>query len=278
MCNSSLHRTDTLALPGLGLSYRPTMTRLFFSLCLICMFVVTAGAVHARDVVVFAAASLKNVLDDALMQYEAQSGATVAVSYAGSSALARQIQQGAPADIFVSANIEWMDYLEDEDMLVPATRRVLAGNRLVLIAPQDTEFDGSLSDFQAALGPQGRLAMALVDAVPAGMYGRAALSNMGVWSDLAPSVVQTDNVRAALRLVSLGEAQLGIVYATDARLDETVVVLSTFDDDLHRPIKYPAAQIAESTHPQAADVLDFLSGPDAQAIFFAHGFLRGGPE
>lgn len=254
------------------------MTRLLLSLCLICLFSIPAGATHARDIVVFAAASLKNVLDDALTQYEVETGSTVAVSYAGSSALARQIEQGAPADIFVSANIEWMDFLEVQRMVDPATRRVLAGNRLVVIGSEKQSLNWTLDDLQAALGPQGRFAMALVNAVPAGIYGKAALDNLGFWPALAPSVVQTDNVRAALRLVALGEAELGIVYATDARLDTSVHVLATFDAALHAPVRYPAALVTDSQHPDAATVLNFLASPAAQAIFAAHGFLPGDVE
>ncbi len=254
------------------------MTRLLLSLCLFCLFSISAGAAYARDVVVFAAASLKNVLDDALALYEVETGSTVAVSYAGSSALARQIEQGAPADIFVSANVEWMDFLEDQDLVDPETRRVLAGNRLVVIGPEDHSLEWTLESFQSALGPQGRLAMALVNAVPAGIYGKAALNTLGLWSDLAPSVVQTDNVRAALRLVALGEAELGVVYATDALLDTSVHVLATFNPELHAPVRYPAALVTDSQHPDAAAVLDFLETPAAQAIFAAHGFLPGEVE
>ncbi len=238
----------------------------------------SAGAAHARDVVVFAAASLKNVLDDALALYETETGSTVAVSYAGSSALARQIEQGAPADIFVSANVEWMYFLEDQGLVDLETRRVLAGNRLVVIGSDERSLDWTLDDLQATLGPQGRFAMALVDAVPAGIYGKAALDNLGFWSALAPSVVQTDNVRAALRLVALGEAELGIVYATDALLDTSVHVLATFDAELHAPVRYPAALVTDSQHSKAAAVLDFLGSPAAQAIFASHGFLPGDGE
>jgi molybdate transport system substrate-binding protein len=269
---------DLLAQLGQALSYPRKMILFFQRLCLICILVSTAGAAHARDVVVFAAASLKNVLDEVLMMYEAQSGTSVAVSYAGSSALARQIQQGAPADIFVSANAEWMDLLEDQGLVIPETRRVVAGNRLILIGSDHHEFDWSVDAFKSILGPQGRMAMAFVDAVPAGLYGKAALEALDLWSDLAPSVAQTDNVRAAYRLVSLGEAQLGIVYATDARLDASVHVLATFDEATHPSITYPAARVSDSTHSSATAVLEFLSSADAQASFAAHGFLPGTGE
>jgi len=254
------------------------MIRLIHTLCVVCFLSAGAGAAHARDVVVFAAASLKNVLDEALEVYQADTGTGVAVSYAGSSALARQIQQGAPADIFISANVDWVHFLEAENLIKPDTRRVLAGNSLVLIGSEDRPIDWSIDAFQNILGPQGRLAMALVDAVPAGIYGKAALTNLGLWSSLTPFVVQTDNVRAALRLVSLGEAQLGVVYETDARLDGTVHVLARFDTETHPAIAYPAAQVADSEHPQAGSVLAFLSGPTAQAVFAAHGFLPGDVE
>ena len=276
VCNSSLRNADALARRARGLSYRPGMIRRFHTLLLLCVWTLLAGAAQARDdVIVFAPASLKNVLDAALSLYQMQSGTPVAVSYAGSSALARQIQHGAPADIFISANDDWMDVLEQDGLVIPDSRRVLAGNRLVLIGAQPGEIALSADALRDRLGDDGRLAMALVNAVPAGIYAKAALDHLGLWDALSPFVAQTDNVRAALRLVSLGEAQLGIVYATDARIAQDVHILARFDPDTHPPIRYPAARVADSPNPNADAVLDFLSGPDAQAVFAAHGFQPG---
>lgn len=236
----------------------------------------TATAVQARDVTVFAAASLKSVLDEAAGDFTEATGTPVALSYAGSSALARQIQQGAPADLFISANIDWMDVLERDGLLHPDTRRVLAGNRLVLAGPPGEMLP--LDDAAAivkALGSDGRLAMALIDAVPAGIYGKAALDSLALWGVLAPTVVQTDNVRAALRLVLLGEAQLGIVYATDVTVSDAVAIRATFPESSHPAIRYPAALVADSAHPQAGALLDYLAGPAGQALFARHGFVTG---
>ncbi|WP_050927673.1 molybdate ABC transporter substrate-binding protein [Aestuariivita boseongensis] len=251
------------------------MTTRLYTLLLTGFLLLAAGAVQARDVVIFAAASLKNALDQAVGVFEATTGQSVAVSYAGSSALARQIQQGAPADLFISANLMWMDVLQDQGLVRANSRRVLAGNRLVVIGRQAQPLDLTAQAFRAALGPDGRLAMALVDAVPAGIYGKAALQNLGLWDALAPSVAQTDNVRAALRLVALGEAPLGIVYATDAAQETDVQIVARFDPETHPPILYPLALVSDSTHAKAPDLLAFLTSPAAQDILTAHGFLQG---
>ena len=223
--------------------------------------------------VVFAAASLGGALDEVAHAWEAETGGTVALSYAGSSALARQIEQGAPADVFVSASPDWMDALEDEGLIREGTRRDLLSNALVLIAhgrAAPVEVGPGL-DLAGMLG-EGRLAMALVDAVPAGVYGREALTSLGLWDDVAPKVVQADNVRAALRLVALGEAPLGVVYATDARAEPGVSVVGAFPEGSHAPIVYPAALTAESGHPRARAFLGHLGSPEARAVFVRHGF------
>ncbi|SDE49696.1 molybdate ABC transporter substrate-binding protein [Limimaricola pyoseonensis] len=225
------------------------------------------------ETLVFAAASLGGPLDRAVAAWEAQGGAPVTVSYAGSSALARQIAAGAPADLFVSASPEWMDAVEAEGLVVTGSRRDLLGNALVLVsgesAAEPVEIGPDLD--LAAMLKGGRLAMALVEAVPAGQYGRAALENLGLWDGVAPRVAQSENVRAALALVASGAAPLGVVYATDAVAEPRVTVIGRFPADSHPPIRYPAALI-EGAEDEAAGLLDFLSGPEAGAIFAEAGF------
>lgn len=230
------------------------------------------GSAALADVTVFAAASLKTALDEIARDYRAETGETPTISYAGSSALARQIQLGAPADVFISANSAWMEVLEAEDLIAPGTRGDLLANRLALVAHGPTtpvEITADL-DLPALLG-QGRLAMALVDAVPAGIYGKQALTRLTLWDAIAPQVAQTDNVRAALALVSLGEAPLGITYRTDALADPDVSILSLFPEDSHDPIRYPAAALAGRAE-AARPFLDWLRGAEARATFERHGF------
>ncbi|MFV2053060.1 molybdate ABC transporter substrate-binding protein [Aliiroseovarius sp. YM-037] len=230
--------------------------------------------VFAGEVTVFAAASLKNALDDIGAAWEGETGHEVVPVFAGSSALAKQIQAGAPADIFISANSDWMDVLQADGLIKPDTRVDLLTNQLVLIAgkpdaqPVDLSSPGELVD---RLGNEW-LAMALVEAVPAGIYGKAALTSLGVWSDVAPMVAQTQNVRAALALVATGEARMGIVYATDASADDDATVVATFPPESHPPIRYPAAVVAESENPLSVDFLAHLRGEAASAAFQAHGF------
>lgn len=228
----------------------------------------------AADVTVFAAASLTTALDRVAAAWTDQTGQRVTLSYAGSSALARQIQQGAPADIFISASTDWMDALAASGDLRADTRRDILGNTLVLIAngkdARPVTLDATL-DLPALLG-EGRLAMALVDAVPAGIYGKAALTHLGLWDATAPQVAQADNVRAALAFVARGEAPLGITYATDAAAEDNVTVIATFPADSHPPITYPAALTAQGDSPQAQDFLTFLSSDTARAIWQAAGF------
>lgn len=229
----------------------------------------------ARDVLVFAAASLETVLEDVAADFQGATGASVTLSSAASSILARQIEAGAPADIFISANPDWMDLLEDDDLIDPRSRIDLLGNSLVLIArdplPDDTRKGAPLS-IDGPLG-QGRIAMALVDAVPAGQYGRAALESLDLWADLHTKVVQTENVRVALALVSRGEAASGIVYATDARADPGVMILEAFPSGSHPPIIYPAARVVSSSNPAALQFLEYLHSQSARAIFERHGFI-----
>jgi molybdate transport system substrate-binding protein len=197
------------------------------------------------------------------------------VSYAGTPQLAQQIQEGAPADLFVSASVAWMDALEDEGLLVEGSRRDLLGNTLVLVGHGDVppvEVGPGL-DLPALLG-DGKLAMALVDSVPAGQYGREALESLGLWAAVEPRVAQAENVRAALALVAAGEAPYGIVYGSDAiaddGADDRVTVVGTFPADSHAPIVYPAALLTESD--PAAAFLDHLESPEAGAVWLSQGF------
>ncbi len=231
---------------------------------------------HADDKgpVVFAAASLKNALDAVDAQWMKESGKEAVPSYAASSALAKQIEQGAPADIFISADEDWMNYLAERKLIEPDTRFDLLGNTLVLIAPKDSEIETKIAEGfpLATLLGDGHLAMGNTDSVPAGKYGKAALTKLGVWDSVKDKVAQADNVRAALQLVSRGEAPLGIVYATDAKSDPNVKVIDTFPEGTHPPIIYPAAIIASSTNTNAPSLIAYLKSAAAQSAFKDQGF------
>ena len=227
----------------------------------------------ADDVTVFAAASLTDALDRVAREWSAETGQTAVISYAGSPVLAKQIGEGAPADIFISASPDWMDELEASGDIRPHTRRDLLGNSLVLIAhgaARPVTVDKTL-DLPAMLDG-GKLSMAMVDSVPAGIYGKAALIQLGLWDKVAPMVAQSDNVRTALAFVARNEAPLGIVYATDAAAQENVTVIGTFPAGSHDPIIYPAAITAQSDSDQAQAFLDYLSSAPAQAIWRDFGF------
>lgn len=230
---------------------------------------------RADDITVFAAASMKNAMDEISAKWTEDTGHTATVSLAGSSALARQIQQGAPADVFISANPGWMTTLQDEGLIAKGSRFDLLNNAIVLIAhgPDAAKVEIAPNFDLAGLLGENRLAMALVEAVPAGIYGKAALESLGVWEQIAPKVAQADNVRAALRLVSSGEAPYGIVYATDAAADANVTVVGTFPKDSHPPIVYPAAAVAASDNALNAEFLAYLRGPVARAAFERQGFV-----
>lgn len=236
----------------------------------------TANAVAAspQAIDVFAAASLKEALDDAAAAFSTSTGSEVVVSYAGTSALSRQIAAGAPVDVFISASVDWMDTLEGSGNINPATRVDLIGNSLVMIGGPTTRGDFDLTDPVPILRElqRGPLAMALVDAVPAGIYGRQALETAGLWETVVPHVAQTDNVRAALTLVSIGAAPLGIVYASDAQADPRVSIKVTFPADSHSEIVYPAAITHQSDTPDAKAFLDYLQSDAAHKIFSKHGF------
>lgn len=222
---------------------------------------------------VFAAASLKNVMDEQGQAFQRAGGPPVRFSYAASSAIARQIEQGAPADIFVSADSDWMNYVEQRRLVRAGTRRDLLTNHLALIAPKDSRVRlavGRGMPLARVLGA-GRLAMAAPE-VPAGKYGRAALTHLGVWKSVEGKVVSAENVRAALAYVSRGEAPLGIVYDTDAKADPGVRIVGLFPASSHPKIVYPAAVLAGSKHPEAGRFMAYLATPGARAIFQKHGF------
>ena len=234
----------------------------------------TPAAAQPRDVLVFAAASLKNALDEIASRYRQETGNRLVVSYAASSALARQIEAGAPADIFISADRDWIDYLAQRKLVRTETQTNLVGNRLVLVAPRDRAVTLTVGPgfplAQALDG--GRLAMADVSSVPAGKYGRAALQALGIWSSVERRLAQAENVRAALLLVSRGEAPLGVVYQSDAAAERNVKIIGIFPLNTHPPIVYPAALTAASAHAAAAEALAYLGSAAARSLFEKHGF------
>ncbi len=225
-------------------------------------------------VTVFAAASLKNALDAVNAACEADVGELATVSYAASSALARQIEEGAPADVYMSADRDWMKYLSDKSLIKADTETRLLGNSIVLIAPADSSASieiGQNFDLAGLLGDE-RLAMANVDAVPAGKYSKAALESLGVWASVEGKVAQAENVRAALALVSTGEAPLGIVYKTDAAADPKVKIIGAFPEGSHPPIVYPVAQTADSKDAETPAFLRCLQSAKAKLLFEERGF------
>lgn len=234
-----------------------------------------AAQAQTKELVIFAAASLKNALDETAAAWVKETGKPAPkISYAASNALARQLEQGAPADLFLSADLDWMDYAAGKNLIKPETRVTLLANRIALIASSDSTANVALApgvDLSAALG-QGRLAMGNVDSVPAGKYGKAALEKLGGWDKVKDKIAQADNVRAALLLVSRGEAPLGIVYTTDAAADPKVKVIATFPEDTHPPIVYPVAITKDSANPDAQGFLIYLRGNGAKASFEKQGF------
>jgi molybdate transport system substrate-binding protein len=235
-------------------------------------FLAPAAAAQPKNVVVFAAASLKDAMDDANRAWERETGKAATIVYAASNLLAKQIDAGAPADLFISADLDWMTYAVAKKLVRAESRIDLLGNSLVLIAPIDTKAEAATHAIATMLG-SGHLAMGNVDAVPAGKYGRAALEHLGEWDAVKARIVQAESVRAALLLVSRGEAPLGIVYRTDAASDPSVKVVAAFPPDSHPPIVYPVALTADSQHPDAATFLAFLGSPTAKPLFEARGFI-----
>jgi len=234
----------------------------------------SAPAAAAEKVTVFAAASLKDALDAANAAWTKESGKEAVASYAASGALAKQIENAAPADVFISADLNWMDYVADKKLIKPDTRSDLLGNRLVLVAESGKQKQVEIKqgfDLAGLLG-DGKLAMGEPKSVPAGKYGQAALDKLGVWTSVETKVAYAESVRAALAFVSRGEAPYGIVYQTDAAADKGVTIVGTFPADSHPPIIYTIALLAESKNPDAAAYLDFLKSDKAALFFAAQGF------
>jgi molybdate transport system substrate-binding protein len=242
--------------------------------CLLALLAAFPARAQERSITVFAAASLKNAIDDVNAAFTKATGIKAVVSYAATSALVKQIEQGAPADVFLSADLRWMDYAAEKKLIKLDTRVNLLGNKLVLIAAKDSTLDtvtiGSGFDI-AKLAGSGRIAVADMKAVPAGRYAKAALEALGAWAAAEKKLAQAENVRAALAYVSRGEAPIGIVYATDAKIDPGVRVVGTFPDGSHPPIVYPVAATANA-RPEAARYLDFLRTPAVKSVFEAYGF------
>ena len=229
-------------------------------------------------VLVFAAASMKGALDEVGAIVQTRTHVTMKVSYAATSTLAKQIEEGAPADIFVSADEQWMDYVAERKLIASGSRVNVVSNRLVLIAPKDTVPQLTIAPgfgIARALGAGGRLAIADPSNVPAGRYGKAALTFLGVWDTVANRLAPADNVRAALAFVARGEAPLGIVYASDVVAEPAVAIVGTFPNGTYPPIVYPAALTARAK-PEATKVLDVIASPEARAVFVKHGFLAPG--
>lgn len=238
-----------------------------------------ASVTPTASVTVLAAASLTDVLNATGDAFTRRTGIVVRHSFASSAQLARQLEAGARADLLVTADQAWMDHIDAARLLRPNTRRVLAGNRLVIVAPANSPArlqPGSSASWRAVLAG-GRLVTGDPDSVPLGRYAREALRRLGVWQDLAPRLARAENARAALALVARGEAALGVVYATDARGEPRVRIVATLAENLHPPIEYPAALTA-GAGPAAAGYLDFLVGAEAQAIFRRAGFTPHAPQ
>jgi molybdate transport system substrate-binding protein len=235
---------------------------------------VASAAEKTQAVLVFAAASLTDALDDLGGAYTERTHVGVKSSLAASSALAKQIEAGAPADVFFSADLEWMDYLEQRKLLRPGSRRDVVTNRLVLIAPADSKVSIKIApgfDLAGALGQQGRLATGDPDSVPVGKYAHAALEKLGVWDRVSGRLVPAENVRAALAYVARGEAPLGIVYQTDAQAEKRVRIVDVFPEDSHPPIRYPIA-LTNRASPEAAQFVEFIMSDAGRNILRKYGF------
>ena len=258
------------------------MSRTLLSLGLLCLTITAslpAAEVQQPQILVFAAASLTDALQEASAAYEKAAHVKVKSSFDSSSVLARQIEAGAPADVFISADTTWMDYLQSRNLIQAASRKNLLGNQLVLIAPADSQIQLKIAPhfpLAAALG-EGKLATGDPDSVPAGRYARSALTKLGVWDSVAPRLARAENVRVALLYVARGEAPLGIVYTSDALADRRVRVVDTFPADTHEPIVYPIA-LTTSAKSEAAAFVAYLAGPQGREIFIKYGFTVPDPR
>jgi molybdate transport system substrate-binding protein len=249
---------------------------------LLCLLVILMGfetkatiGAELEKLTVFAAASTTNAITDIAELFKKSHPAEMRLSFASSSTLAKQIEKGAPADIFLSANPKWMDYLSDKGAILPSSRFDLLGNRIVLIAPADSPLSSLTVDSNlnlANLLGDGRLAMGDPDHVPAGMYGKKAFEKLGLWHDLKDKVARAKDVRAALVLVERGETPLGQVYATDAAISDKVKIVGMFPQDSHPPIIYPVAVVADSKSDADGKFIEFLQSPEAKAVFEKYGF------
>lgn len=251
------------------------LARVFVTLAILCGSDSSSASAQEKHITVFAAASMKNALDDIDLVFTAKTGIKIIASYAASSVLAKQIEQGAPADIFISADTDWMDYAVTREAVNEATRINLLGNSIVLIAPKDSGIGkvtiGPGFDL-AKLAGSGRIATGDVNAVPVGKYARAALEKLGAWQAAAPKFAMAESVRGALTLVARGEAALGIVYGTDARVEPGVKIVGTFPGESHPAIIYPVAATT-AAKPEANSYLAFLRSSAAKTIFEKYGFL-----
>jgi len=245
-------------------------------LLMLCTLALPVRAADAPDqeLLVFAAASLANALDEIGMAYTQKTQQHVKFSYAASSALARQLEAGSRADAFMSADLEWMDYVQARNLIDRSTRRNVLSNRLVLVAPADSKIELKIAPgfaLGAALGSNGRLATGDPESVPVGKYARSALTSLGVWNDVADRLVRADNVRSALAFIARGETPLGIVYETDAKVEKRVRIVDFFPEDSHPPIVYPVAVTAHA-RPATRQFIEFLQSSPAQETFKKYGF------
>lgn len=237
------------------------------------VFPLNCFAVNEK-ITLFAAASTTNAVTEISRKYEKKHPVKIVLSFASSSTLAKQINQGAPAQVFISANPRWMDFLEKNGRIQPGTRQDLLGNRIVMISPSKSQISLKISrslDLAGILG-KNHLAMGDPDHVPAGIYGRQALESLGLWSAVAPKVARAKDVRAALVLVERAEVPLGIVYATDAAISKKVKVVGAFPEETHPPITYPLAMVAEEQSEAVAGFVQFLKSPEAREVFEKFGF------
>lgn len=260
---------------------KTTMARaralLLAAIGIISLFATSASsrAQSGDPVVVYAAASLKNVLDEAMARWRSRDGRPVVASYSHAPALAKQIEQGAPADIFISADTDWMDYVDRLNLIDRNTRVDLVGNGLVLIAASDDPVRLQLVpgvDLAGATG-DGRIAVCTIASCPGGKYARAALEGLGIWDAVRPKLVDQETIRVALAAVARGEAKFAIVYSTDAAIEPKVRIVDRFPPGSHPPVVFPAAMVAGSKHPGAAAFFDFLRSPDGAAVFEKYGFV-----
>jgi molybdate transport system substrate-binding protein len=245
-------------------------------LLLVLALLLSPLSARAQDLTVFAAASLTDAMKDIAPLWESGGRPKLRFNFAASSTLARQMEQGAPANLFASADEQWMDWAAARKLIVPETRRTLLGNTLVLVMPRDKVKPVTISpgmDIAALLGPGGRIAVGDPSNVPAGIYAQQALTKLGLWAAVEPHLARSDNVRSALLLVERGETPLGIVYSTDAAVAAGVAIAGTFPQDSYLKITYPFAVGANGDTPQARAFLDFLATPAAAAVFARRGFI-----